>query len=101
MLLTALLFSPPFLLISSRMGVGYLPGYGAWRSSPPSRSLGLKARWSQDVGKSELPMKKISSFMAELLPCDARWEYEGILTVDTIARASTACLLAECELASD
>jgi hypothetical protein len=31
-------------------------------------------------------MKKISSFMAELLPCGARWEYEGILPVDTIAR---------------
>jgi hypothetical protein len=31
-------------------------------------------------------MKKISSFMAELLPCDARWEHEGILTMDTVAR---------------
>jgi len=30
-------------------------------------------------------MKKISSFMAELLPYSARWEYEDILPVDAIA----------------
>jgi hypothetical protein len=42
-------------------------------------------------------MKKISSFMTELLPCGARWEYEGHLAHRYYRPASTACLLAECD----
>jgi hypothetical protein len=40
---------------------------------------------SQGAGSPELTMKKISSFMTELLPCGARWEYEDIWPADTIA----------------
>jgi hypothetical protein len=48
------------------MGEARLARYGAWR-------------WSQDAGRSEFSMKKISSFMTELLPCGARWEHKGHL----------------------
>jgi hypothetical protein len=46
-------------------------------------------------------MKKMSSFIAELLPCSARWEHEGNRAHKSYRPASTACLLAECELAFD
>jgi len=46
-------------------------------------------------------MKKNSSFMTELLPCGARWEYKGNLAHRYYRPASTACLLAECEPAFD